>query len=400
MTSLAIPSAPSAPSAPAAPALPSSPTRERLRWPDVAKGASILLVVLHHLVVKDYLFLVAPAFTPIADAWHGLSYGLKPVRMPLFFVVSGFFAAGAVARPWRASWRRIVSSYYLYLVWLTVFIGIYAVERDLPANRVTSVADLLGELVWAASSMWFLYALAVYFVIAKVFRPLPPVAVVAAAAVLAASVSWLGIEENNRFSVLLHLVYFLVGAYFPQFWRSLAVRRVSVPALLALTVAYSAAAAFVFAGPLPWSLGAVGASVLGIPLGILLAARWADSRVGEVLAWVGQRTLRVYVLHLVVLVALVQLPIGLGEGGLVSLVATATYPIVMSGVIVAGCFGLHHVLVRLGAGWLFELPRALDRRLAAAASPPVGTGDSAPADRMGRAASEKVPSQSRAGTAE
>ena len=36
---------------------------------------------------------------------------------------------------------------------------------------------------------------------------------------------------------------------------------VSVPALLALTLAYGAASALAFAAPVPWSLGAVGASV-------------------------------------------------------------------------------------------------------------------------------------------
>ena len=353
---------------------------QRRRWPDVAKGACILLVVLHHVILKDYIFLVGTAFDHVEDAWRGFTYGLKPVRMPLFFVVSGFFAAGAVARPWRASWRRIISGYYLYVVWLTVFIGVYALDQEIPANRVTSVADLLGELVWAASSLWFLYALVVYFVVAKAVRRLPPALVIAAAGVLAVSVSWLGIEENNRFSVLLHLVYFLFGAFYPRLLRRIASLRATLPALVGLAVAYAGAAWFALTGGLPWSAGAVAASLIGIPLGVLLAVRVADTRLGAGLAWVGQRSLRIYVLHLAVLVALVQLPHHLGERGALGLAAAIGYPVVMSALVVLGCFAVHRVLVLLGAGWLFSLPTVLDQRLAAAAVAPAGTGQPAPAE--------------------
>ncbi len=328
-------------------------TAERLRWPDVAKGACILLVVLHHVVLKHYIDLVPGAYAPVEAFWHDLTYALKPIRMPLFFAVSGFFAASAVTRPWVASARRIASSYYLYLVWLVVFAAVYAVETDLPANRVTSVADLVGELLWAASSLWFLYALAVYLVIAKALRALPPGAVVAAAAVLAVSVSWLGIEENNRFSVLLHLVYFLAGAYFPQSLRWLAEHPVRLRLLLP---AYGAGAALVLYSGLPWSPTAVAASLVGIPLGISVAVRVQDSRLGAGLAWVGRRTLRVYVLHLAVLVAVVQLPLALGEGHPLWLGGAVAYPLVLTGLVATACFGAHAVLVRTGFSWLFELP--------------------------------------------
>ncbi|CAN5214686.1 acyltransferase [soil metagenome] len=368
--------------------------RERLVWPDVAKGACILLVVLHHVILKDYIFLVGATFDPIEDVWHDVTYGLKPVRMPLFFVVSGFFAAGAVTRPWRTSCRRIVSGYYLYVVWLTVFMGVYALERDLPANRVVSVADFFGELLWAASSMWFLYALAVYFVLAKALRRLPPAVVVGTAAALAVSVSWLGIEENNRFSVLVHLVYFLVGAYYPQAVRRVADHRLRVAALLGLACAYSVAAGVVLYSGLPWSPTAFAASLLGIPLGIALAVRCSSTRVGAGLAWIGRRTLRVYVLHLIVLVALVQLPLALGEDDVLGLISALGYPIVMTGLVVAACLGLHQLLVRLRLGWLFALPARLNQRLAAGAEAVDETGQPAPAG------GENVPSDARSGITE
>ena len=353
----------------------------RLLWPDVAKGACILLVVLHHVILKDYIFLVGAVFDPIEDTWHDLTYALKPVRMPLFFAVSGFFAASAVARPWRSSWRRIVSGYYLYVVWLGVYVGVYSLEREIPANRVVSLADLFGELAWAASSMWFLYALAVYFVVAKLFRGVPPAVVVGAAAALSVSVSALGIEENNRFSVLVHLVYFLAGASYPQVLRRIAGLRLSAAALAGLVLAYAGAAAVVLYSGLPWSPTAFAASMIGIPLGILLAVRVSGSRVGHGLAWVGRRTLRVYVLHLIVLVVLVQLPLALGERGALGLLAALGYPVLMTGLVVLACFGLHEALVRLRCGWLFALPSALDRRLAV---PAAGTGqaDSGDAGRV------------------
>jgi uncharacterized membrane protein YcfT len=372
------------------------PSRERLLWPDIAKGACILLVVLHHVILKDYIFLVGAAFDPIEDVWHDVTYGLKPVRMPLFFVVSGFFAASAVGRPWRSSWRRIASGYYLYVVWLTVFIGVYTLDREIPANRVVSVADFFGELLWAASSMWFLYALAVYFVVAKLLRRLPAAAVVAAAAALSMSVSGLGIEENNRFSVLVHLVYFLAGAYYPQAWRRVAAFRPTGVAWVGLVLGYLAVAGVVLYSGLPWSLTAFGASLVGIPLGILLAVRCSGTRVGTGLAWVGQRTLRVYVLHLIVLVALVQLPLALGERGVLGLAAAVGYPLAMSALVVAACFAVHQVLVRLGCRWLFELPARWDQRLVAAGAP-LETGQ--PAPKRGEPCGN-VPSVARSGITE
>ena len=75
-------------------------------WVDVAKGACILLVVLHHAVVKDLALQTPAALDPVADAWQWVTMALKPVRMPLFFVLSGLVASSAVRRPWAQARRR------------------------------------------------------------------------------------------------------------------------------------------------------------------------------------------------------------------------------------------------------------------------------------------------------
>ncbi|MGA8258113.1 MAG: acyltransferase family protein [Nocardioides sp.] len=328
-------------------------SRTRLAWPDVAKGACILLVVVHHVVLKDFELLLPPPLSMVGDFWHDLTYALKPIRMPLFFLVSGFFASSAIRRPLPHAVSRVRGGYYLYVVWLVVMIGVYTIEPDIPANRVQSPVDFVGELLWAASSLWFLYAMVAYFVVARLVRDLNPAVVLTAAALLSVSVSFMSIEENNRAAVLGHLVYYLAGALMPQAVRWLAARRLP---LTPLVLGYAAAALVAVYSPLPWTVSAFVASVVGLPLGITIAVRIASNDLGRVLAWIGRRTMRVYVLHLVVLVALVQVPHALGVGHSWSPWVALAYPVTVSAVVVSGCFAVHALLLRLGAGWLFEPP--------------------------------------------
>jgi uncharacterized membrane protein YcfT len=282
---------------------------------------------------------------------------LKPIRMPLFFAVSGFFAASSIDRPWAAVGRRIVNPYYLYVVWLVVFAGIYSVERTLPANRTDGPVDFLTELVWAATSMWFLFALAAYFLLAKALRRVPAPVVLAAAAALAAATSWMPLDETNRVAVLAHFGYFAFGAYYPQLFRRLASLRLPLlallPAYVALTVALEAAGA-------RHSVTVLVLSLVGVPMGVVAAVRLSGTRGSRPLAWLGQRTLQVYVLHMAVLAVVVHLPIGTDLGwGPATVVLTAAYPALMTGSITLACLGLHRLMTRRGLGFMFAAPPAL-----------------------------------------
>jgi len=329
----------------------------RLQWPDVAKGVCILLVVLHHVTGKQYGMVVPGGLGVAEDAWLWVTAALKPIRMPLFFAVSGFFAASSIARPWSAVGKRIVNPYYLYLVWLVVFAGIYSVERTLPANRTDGPLDFLTELVWAATSMWFLFALAAYFALAKALRRVPAPVVLAVAAAVAAVTSWLPLYETNRVAVLAHFGYFAFGAYYPQLFRRFASLRLPLlgllPAYVALTVALDAAGA-------KHSVTVLVLSLVGVPMGVVAAVRLSRTACSRPLAWLGQRTLQVYVLHLAVLAVVVHLPIGTDVGwapGTVLL--TVTYPVLLTGAITLVCLGLHRQLVHRGLGFLFAAPPAL-----------------------------------------
>lgn len=93
----------------------------RLAWADTAKGLLIILVVFWHVVLKSYLTIDWRIGLPIPGAWGLISDLAYPVRMPLFFLISGCFAANAVARPWAAVLRgRVLRFLYLYLLWTLI----------------------------------------------------------------------------------------------------------------------------------------------------------------------------------------------------------------------------------------------------------------------------------------
>ncbi len=337
--------------------MPPSPLPARLHWPDLAKGLCILLVVLHH--VTRYVVTQMPdELGGVAVGWMALTTALKPVRMPLFFLVSGLFASRAITRPWGANRTRLVGGAYLYVVWLLVFWGVYSLEDTLHVNRTQDLADLAGELVWAATSMWFLYAMVVYFVVAKLLRRLPPLVVIAGAAALSLSTSALPIEETNRVAVLFHFVFFLVGAYLPDVVHAVADADWSLPGLLAAYVGGSVLMAW---PGVPRSVELVLLSLVGVPLGIAVAVRLARWPVlSGPLRWLGRRTLRVYVLHMAVLSALVNLPRPSLEGPSALLLGlVAALPLVAAAVVVALSLGGHALLVRTGGGFLFAAPAAL-----------------------------------------
>ena len=332
-------------------------TAQRQAWADVAKGACILLVVLHHLVHKQLDFVVPLGHEQWQDAWAAVTWALKPIRMPLFFLVSGMFAAGAVHRPWSQVRRRVLSPAWLYVVWLVLLSAFYLVETRTPANRVHSLQELGTELLLPSTSMWFLYALAAYLLLARALRRLPPGLVVAVALAASASVSLLGIDANNRVAVLSHFVYFAAGAHYPHVVRRVAGARVP---LLPLALAFVAAAVSASLLHLPLSTKVAALSLLGLPLGLVAARRLTDTALGPVLAWLGSRTLQVYVLHLVVIGAIAWLPLRLSpQAGAWEVLAVAVYPVVGAVVVTAACIGLHRALVAGGLGGLFRAPRWL-----------------------------------------
>lgn len=340
------------------PSPPGQTAAPRLTWADVAKGACIVLVVLHHTTTKHVEGLVPEGLESVAAGWDAVTSLLKPVRMPLFFLLSGFFAASSLQRPWGLVLRRRVATpYYVYVWWLLIHAVVFSVAVSLPMNRTRDVGELLQDLLYASTGLWYLYALALYFVVVKALGRVDPRLVVGGAALLSLSASALPLDEVNRVSVLQYFVFFAAGALYPRVVRRLGeLEGRHLPALLLAGYAVTWAG-LTWAGAAS-SVRTLVLSLTAIPLAVMVSKATARvSPMSGLLAHLGRNTLPVYVLHvpaLAVLHALVPAPQEPTPGNALLLLG---YPVVATAVIVATTLGVHRLLVLAGLGFLFEIPR-------------------------------------------
>ncbi|MGN7188365.1 acyltransferase family protein [Microbacterium enclense] len=287
---------------------PSAVTPKRLIWPDVARGIAVALVVFHHVTIKD---LVLHADNPAsADVLDSMQLAFSSIRMPLFFIISGMFASSIMRRPLRVLLRdRTAYFYYLYVVWLTIQTVVFVLLRTDVTIVANSALDLLGQLTVAPSTLWYLWALAVYFPLTRVFLRHPGYMLTAAVLTSIWAGSSLFPTWGNLPSAGRNLVWFVAGvtlsAHILRFserrygwWIALAASAVVAGNLWQSTLPKNVSAFT----QLPLSL--LGAAT-GIAVATLVARRFR--RLASACAWVGGRTLQVYVLHLPVLAGILAI---------------------------------------------------------------------------------------------
>jgi uncharacterized membrane protein YcfT len=253
-------------------------TENRIAWVDTAKGLCILLVVLMHstLGVEKYSGM---------ESWlHGFIEWARPFRMPDFFLISGLFLARRIDRPWRSYLdSKIVHFAYFYVLWMTLQFVVKG--GDIVSTGLEGMAAAYLEgFVNPTSTLWFIYLLAVFFVIAKVSRSVPWPLVLVAAALLEILPIHTGNTVVDEFAS--RFVYFYAGFVFADRIFALADRLAAVPTVvvgaglavwgLANGLAVSSGLAFMpgaglvfgFAGAAAVVAASVllGTSPLGIPL--------------------------------------------------------------------------------------------------------------------------------------
>ena len=339
--------------------------KQRLVWADLAKGVSVVMVVLLHVRTKHYAHVEWDLTLPIRGAWNVAGDILSPMTMAVFFAISGYWAGRSLHRPGRLV-HHAKTYYYLYVVWLTLSSLFFWLGPDIQRNGMHDGRGFLVNLLVATSHPWYLYALVVYLLAARWTRNLPAPAVLAgsaAVAALATSVDW-----NPALGNLHRLgdccLFFFIGARLPTLVDKLA----SAARPLTLTVygvafsVLSGAQVLFDLSDVPGVLLLIG--LLGIALALtaaVLAARHGSiSRIGT---YLGSRTLGIYVIHLPLLAIVHWYVTGPGSGALQPIfksnLAAAMFPLVVTAALVAASLGIHALLLSGRQRWLFRPPPRL-----------------------------------------
>lgn len=326
---------------------------ERVRWIDNARGICILLVVLLH---------TQGALTHVGIDLSNLgpvTVALSTVRMPAFFLVSGLLAGSVIGRPRREFLsRRPVLFGYLYVVWSTIFIATFvAIAAVGSAGVVGTAATRFREFLLLDGQLWYLAALVVYFVLARLTRTVPPWTQLSVAALLWQLVSF-GIIPTWSWGVehLISLyVFFLAGLY----GRAMVLRwadRVRPAPVVVLVVTWGAGLAVADSVDPDGRLRSSVFPLLGVPILIGLAVLVGRCRpLSSGLQRVGATTLSIYVLHPVILA-------GFGAAVTVTGIRTVDLPmgpalvvgLVAASAVVAACLVVARLLRPMP--WLFALP--------------------------------------------
>jgi uncharacterized membrane protein YcfT len=234
----------------------------RVDWVDYAKGFCIVFVVMMHSTLG-----VESAAGK--DGWlHGLVEFARPFRMPDFFMISGLFLAQVIDRDWRTYIdRKVVHFAYFYLLWMTIQFIFKAPGIAAESGAVEVARLYLLALIDPFGTLWFIYMLPIFFVVAKLARRVPVAAIwVIAAALEIAHIDtgWMVIDEFAA-----RFVYFYTGYILARHIFTLTERAQARPwlalGLLALWGLFNGTMVHAGYAPMPFfslSLGLIGAAAV------------------------------------------------------------------------------------------------------------------------------------------
>lgn len=273
--------------------------QQRVNWADSAKGLSIIGVCLMHVVTG--------VNGGTSTAWGLFSTLLDPLRMPLFFLVSGLFAHRVISRTLGDLWyRRLWFLLIPYLVYTPVQA---AIRLDLMGEL--TLANLIKAILMGDPGLWFLYALMLYNIGAVLLRHQPPwvALLMSTVPLFIGCMTGMVMEQGFRQAMMYAPIFFL-GLHYRHLFFALSTKAFKVKVvLIALAVftawelVYRGLKMFYFEG---WDATiAAESSALSlvrtftaVPLGIIIAVWISRTPVlSTFVNFVGRNTLPIYVSH-------------------------------------------------------------------------------------------------------
>lgn len=342
-----------------------------VRWADAGKGLAICLVVLVHTC--NWL-LAAGLGVP---TWDSINEGFVTLRMPLFFLISGLFAGKWIHGSWHSLLTdKLLFLYWIFLLWSLIGSLFSLAGLAIQDSGTTTSTSFLGGLALSfirpRFELWFIWALALFFVLAKLLTkwPLHLQLVLAAAAsfiwqsgLISINIGWDGAAKNYLF--------FLVGAACRNGIFS-AVDKTPLAARVGLIVLWGSVSVCTVA----WDGGDIlglrfAHSLLGVAAGIALATLLVEVK------WLrnlGRRTLPIYLAHTPIAI-LFALATSFGLFDFLPASVRAVMPIPVAAAAIVLSLAFHRWATDSILGFLYAVPRAINHRAKVAITRPVKDGE-------------------------
>lgn len=129
----------------------------RLAWIDMAKGLAIIMVVFRHIVIG-----IERSGIPIDTIYRTVGEVTYSFRMPLFFMLSGFFIRASLQKRSNPKFinTKLKTLLYPYVVWTFIQITLQIIFSNY-TNATRSWHDYIAVFISPRSidQFWFIYAL-------------------------------------------------------------------------------------------------------------------------------------------------------------------------------------------------------------------------------------------------
>jgi uncharacterized membrane protein YcfT len=324
-----------------------SPDR-RVDWVDYAKGICIVMVVMMHSVLG------VEAAAGETGFMHAFVMFAKPFRMPDFFLISGLFLSLVIDRDWRTYLdRKVVHFAYFYVLWVTIQFAFKAPAFAAETSWSHTGYLYLESFIEPFGTLWFIYLLPIFFVVTKLTRNLPPLAILALAAGLEMAhvvTGWTVIDEFCA-----RFVYFYAGYLLAPTVFKLSNRARSAPtlALIGLALWVLVNGALVIAGVSEWPLvslvlGFAGAFAIVVTGTLLARMQWLTA-----LRFCGEHSI---VIYLAFFLPMVIARVGLLRSGVIHDIGLISLLVTITGLV--GALVIWRIALALRANFLFERPAA------------------------------------------
>jgi uncharacterized membrane protein YcfT len=326
--------------------------KNRIDWVDYGKGICIILVVMMHSTL-NYGHMVDDT------GWmHDVVAFAKPFRMPDFFLIAGLFLSRSIHGPLVDYIdRKVVHFAYFYVLWLILQTA--AFEAGMLLSDPVGVGMIfLKQLVFPASSLWFIHQLLFFYAATRLLRRVPTIIVFAGAALAHAAfyAGWIAPDWSVIERFANWYVFFFAGYAFAPFIFKLAdtMREHWLVALATL------AAWAVWNGQFV-AMGVSELPVVSLVLGfsgafaiVAVAALLARFDIGHVLRYAGKHSIVIYLTFFIPMKVAQK---GLAMTGLIPDVGWASLAILTFAV--AAPLAFHFVIRKTPLVFLYERPAVL-----------------------------------------